>query len=72
MFRVQCVILILELSSLLNVYFGMYSSVFCIPLMFPSEVDLGLKPSDYPYIGSKVVALQFEIGVMYRLNLCLY
>ena len=53
-------------SSLLNVYFDMYSSVFCTPVVFPTEDDIGLKPSDYPYIGSKVLALQFEIGVVYR------
>jgi hypothetical protein len=57
---------------LLNVYFDMYSSVFCTSVVFPTDDDIRLKPSDYPYIGSKVLALQFEIGVVYRLNLFLY
>ena len=48
-------------SSLLNVYFDMFSSVFRTPLLFPTEVDLGLKPSDYLYIGSKVVTLRVFI-----------
>ena len=59
-------------SSLLNVYFDMFSSVFRTTLVFPTEVDIGLKPTDYPYKWSKVLAVQFEIGVVYRLNLCLY
>jgi len=50
-------------SFLLNVYFGMFSSVFCTPLVFPAEVDLGLKLIDYPYKWSKVLAVQFEIVV---------
>ena len=59
-------------SALLNVYFDMFSSVFFTTLVFPTEVDLGLKPSVYPYIGSKVVALQIEKQVVCRLILCLY
>ena len=53
-------------SSFLNVYFDTFLQ--CVP----TEVDVGLKTSDYPYIGSKVLALRFETGVVYRLNLCLY
>jgi len=33
---------------LLIVYFNMFSSVYRTTLVFPTEVDLGLKPSDYP------------------------